>query len=153
MSAAARAWWKTVITPQITTPTKALPQNPDGASSSKTLAHSLAKPTFYLGLGQAQNPKKLPPQMAAAGATNSNNVVTPDSNGTRQLFADRPADLDDSVTNIVAMGAHERTEGAIALTQNGAAGFKHVGDRMCWNIKVGCLILLDCSTAVAHCRC
>jgi hypothetical protein len=138
MSAAARAWWKTVITPQITTPTKALPQNPDDGSSSKALSYSLAKPTFYLGLGQAPNPGKLSPQMAAAGVTDSNDVIT-DSNRMRQLFTDRPADLDDSVTNIVAMAAHERTEGAIALTQNGAAGFKDIGDRMCWKIKVSSL--------------
>jgi hypothetical protein len=53
-----------------------------------------------------------------------------------QLFAERPAGVDDSVTNIVAMGAHERTEGAIELTQNGAVGFKSPGDRMCWKIQV-----------------
>jgi hypothetical protein len=140
MSAAAHTWWQTVITPQ--NPTKALDstttQNPDDGSSSKTLAHSLAKPTFYLGLGQAPQPRTL---SSPQTTENSNRVITdhmttqPDSN-TRQLFADRPADLDDSVTNIVAMGAHKRTAGAIALMHNGAAGFKNVGDRICWKIKV-----------------
>jgi hypothetical protein len=44
--------------------------------------------------------------------------------------------LDDYVTNILAMGAHERTTDSIALTQGGAAGFINPGDRMCWKIKV-----------------
>jgi hypothetical protein len=119
MSAAARAWWTSVITPQ--NPTKSL------GTLKPEMIHSLAKPTFYLGLGSASS-KKTPAETPASGFEEEGLETQP--------FADRLADLDDSVTNIVAMGAHERTEGAIALTQNGAAGFSKPGDRMCWKIKV-----------------
>lgn len=40
------------------------------------------------------------------------------------------------VTNMLADGAHERTPGNITLLANGAAGFRAVGDRMCFRAKV-----------------
>lgn len=41
-----------------------------------------------------------------------------------------------SVTNILPDGAHERTPGRVELLPSGAAGFRQVGDSMCFAIKV-----------------
>lgn len=41
-----------------------------------------------------------------------------------------------SVSNIMAMYAHERTPGSVTLLERGATGFVHPGDRMCWSVKV-----------------
>jgi hypothetical protein len=45
---------------------------------------------------------------------------------------------DSSVSNIMAMYAHERTPGNVTLLERGAVGFSSPGDRMCWDVTVSC---------------
>lgn len=40
------------------------------------------------------------------------------------------------VTNVLAEGSYDRTDGNIQLLRNGAKGFKRAGDKMCWKVQV-----------------
>jgi hypothetical protein len=56
-----------------------------------------------------------------------------------------------SVTNILPDGAHERTPGRIELLPNGAAGFSHVGDSMCFKLDVSCFTTFVCPYSCSSC--
>lgn len=40
------------------------------------------------------------------------------------------------MTNILAAAAQERTPGNVVMLGNGVAGFKDVGDRLCFRVQV-----------------
>ncbi|KAF6255124.1 alkaline-phosphatase-like protein [Scenedesmus sp. NREL 46B-D3] len=88
-------------------------------------------PQYELPRGEAA--KAAVPMAAAARSWWRSVVSEPYSFQKASLFVGLG---DGSVSNIMAMYAHERTPGNITLLERGAVGFVSPGDRMCWSVKV-----------------